>query len=151
MENLIRLYARGLLEPKANLSRVGDMLAGEIPAVVREVVERAKLSALGLQSIKGGVLVLTEDALLDSAHTMQMQIRLLNRSSEVSPTELEQFGSAFGKAAGEGLKGLAVLIGRGSNGQVYDANVDEVTGEMPAIDSRAQRTLALAAEPNHKR
>jgi transitional endoplasmic reticulum ATPase len=43
---LIRLYAGKLILPEEPLGRVGTRLTGQIPAVVREVVERAKLAAV---------------------------------------------------------------------------------------------------------
>lgn len=43
---LVRLYAGKLMVPGSDLDRAGDLLAGEIPALIREVVERSKLAAL---------------------------------------------------------------------------------------------------------
>lgn len=43
---LVRLYAGKLLKPDADLDKAGNLLAGEIPALIREVVERSKLAAL---------------------------------------------------------------------------------------------------------
>lgn len=43
---LVQLYARGLLRAGEDLSEVARKLDGMIPAVVREVVERAKLAAV---------------------------------------------------------------------------------------------------------
>lgn len=45
-ERLIHTYARGLLAEDADLSDVADIIAGWIPATIREVVERAKLAML---------------------------------------------------------------------------------------------------------
>lgn len=45
-ERLIRAYARELLDPTADLATVGTLLDGQIPATIREVVERAKLGML---------------------------------------------------------------------------------------------------------
>ena len=43
---LVRLYGGDLIDPNSDLSAVGDLLAGEIPALIREVVDRSKLAAL---------------------------------------------------------------------------------------------------------
>jgi transitional endoplasmic reticulum ATPase len=43
---LAMLYARGTLAPKDDYTAVGQKLAGQIPAVIREVVERSKLATL---------------------------------------------------------------------------------------------------------
>lgn len=43
---LVRIYARDLIDPDTDLTHVGIQLAGQIPAVIREVVERAKLYSI---------------------------------------------------------------------------------------------------------
>lgn len=45
-EVLLRQYARGLVHADETLNTVSRQLAGQIPAVIREVVERAKLAAI---------------------------------------------------------------------------------------------------------
>lgn len=44
---LVQIYARGLLENGTDLTEVGAALAGNIPATIREVVERSKLGMIG--------------------------------------------------------------------------------------------------------
>jgi transitional endoplasmic reticulum ATPase len=80
VEKLIRLYGRGLVPFSADLTIVGEALSGQIPAVIREVVERAKLSAIRLKmKDEAGFPLLTETALLDAAASMNMQLALLNK------------------------------------------------------------------------
>jgi SpoVK/Ycf46/Vps4 family AAA+-type ATPase len=43
---LLDLYGRGLISPAADLAQVARKLAGNIPATIRECVERAKLAAI---------------------------------------------------------------------------------------------------------
>jgi len=43
---LVSLYAGNLMAEDADLTSAGQLLAGEIPALIREVVERSKLAAL---------------------------------------------------------------------------------------------------------
>lgn len=45
-EKLIRLYSRDLLSADADLTGAGEALKGQIPASIREAVERAKLFAI---------------------------------------------------------------------------------------------------------
>lgn len=45
-EKVIRMYARELLHRDVDLSSLHDLIAGNIPAMLREVVERAKLAML---------------------------------------------------------------------------------------------------------
>jgi transitional endoplasmic reticulum ATPase len=77
VEKLVRLYGKGLVDPKADLKAVGGRLAGQIPAVIRECVERAKLSAIKV-SEPGAALVITGEAMLDAAEGMKNQLDLLN-------------------------------------------------------------------------
>lgn len=79
VERLIRVYGRHLVPKNADLQTVGERLAGSIPAVIREVVEKAKLSALKIGLPENGKLLLTPEALLDSAVSMTNQLELLNR------------------------------------------------------------------------
>ena len=73
---LVRMYAGNLLDPSYDLenSNVGDVLAGEIPAIIREVVERSKLAALRRES---GVLTLTPNDIEVTAHGMKAHMSLL--------------------------------------------------------------------------
>ncbi len=74
---LVQNYGRGLLSPTANLEKVGEMLDGKIPAVIREVVERSKMAAikrLKTDKIKGQVM--GED-LVAAARSMEAHARLL--------------------------------------------------------------------------
>ena len=76
VERLIKLYARDLLDPFETFVQVGAVLDGQIPAVIREVVERSKLSAISRQ--KGvGPLTLTESDLLIAAHGMMEHLTLM--------------------------------------------------------------------------
>ncbi|MFA7278726.1 MAG: ATP-binding protein [Sterolibacterium sp.] len=70
-ERLVKLYARGLLDEKADLKKIGIALAGKIPAFIREVTERAKIAAIGRTdggNIKGKVL---QEDLLAAASAME--------------------------------------------------------------------------------
>lgn len=79
VERLIRLYGRGLVPENVDLTEVGKKLAGHIPAIIRECVERSKLAAIKLSN--GGPLVITAEALLDAATTMAQQMDLLTKAA----------------------------------------------------------------------
>lgn len=84
VEKLVRLYGGKLVPENADLTEVGTKLAGQIPAVIRECVERSKLAAIKLSN--GGPLTLTGEALLDAALGMKNQLDLLAKGQEaVSP------------------------------------------------------------------
>lgn len=76
VETLIRRYAGDLLPARENIEPAATLLQGEIPAVIRECVERAKLSAVRL--CPDGGLRLSGEALKDAATLMRKQLDLLN-------------------------------------------------------------------------
>ena len=76
VQRLIRLYAGELLDMFEPLDTVSLELAGQIPAVIREVVERSKLSAISrLQG--SGTLSINEADLLIAAAGMKDHLRLM--------------------------------------------------------------------------
>lgn len=90
VEKLLRNYGGGMVARDADLSAVGRELQGNIPAVIAEVVKRAKLSQLSLQGPGERITGLSSAALLEAARTMSMQIALLRRDAaqpDVSPLE----------------------------------------------------------------
>jgi transitional endoplasmic reticulum ATPase len=74
---LLRSYGKGVISEKEDLTAVGEVLSGHIPAVIAEVVKRAKLYQIGLQAQGSKVAVISAEALLASANTMAAQVRLL--------------------------------------------------------------------------
>lgn len=72
VERLVRLYGRDMLEDDIHLGDVGRELAGNIPATVREVVERSKLGM-----ISRGDKELTAADLLIAARGMKAHLELL--------------------------------------------------------------------------
>ncbi len=84
VEKLLRVYGGNAIAAETNLAEAGKALDGAIPAVISEVVKRAKLAQLRLQKPGEKVNRLTEAALLEAARTMQSQLRLLKSRSEAS-------------------------------------------------------------------
>lgn len=78
VERLVRNYAGSALPFDEDLTEVGDILKGNIPAVIAEVVKRAKLAQLAIQAPGTRVETITAAALKDAAATMKRQIDLLN-------------------------------------------------------------------------
>lgn len=85
IEKLVRFYAGDTLAPDADLKKVGEVLAGNIPAVVAEVVKRAKLVQLRLQPKGTMVGRIDEEAFVEAAKTMQAQVQLLRERSAKPP------------------------------------------------------------------
>jgi len=82
VEKLIRLYGTTSIEPDTDLTKVGILLAGTIPAVIAEVVKRAKLSQLRLQPAGQKVTSISEQAFIEAATTMRAQVELIKKRSE---------------------------------------------------------------------
>jgi transitional endoplasmic reticulum ATPase len=101
VEKLLRVYGGENLAETTNLHQVGELLSGTIPAVIAEVVKRAKLSQLSLQKRGEKVTMLTESALIESASTMQAQLRLLNKDR--APKELPSIESVIKKVVDNSL------------------------------------------------
>jgi len=77
VQRLIRHYAGDLLEQGAKLTKSGEELKGQIPATIRECVERAKLGMIGRRGQ-----TLTDQDILTAALTMKNHLELLNRKVE---------------------------------------------------------------------
>jgi SpoVK/Ycf46/Vps4 family AAA+-type ATPase len=86
---LVRMYAGKLLDPAFELedSGVGDVLAGEIPAIIREVVERSKLAALRRDN---GNLLLTPGDIEITAKGMKAHMNLLKTPEPDNRSERER-------------------------------------------------------------
>src|SRR5262249_6291709 len=91
---LLHIYARGLLDAKSDLTEVGHSLAGNIPATIREVVERSKLAMIG----RGADSINAEDLLI-AANGMKEHLALL---APKTPTmnKYETLGRSFADAMG---------------------------------------------------
>lgn len=76
---LVQIYGGKTLSKTIDGHAVGKALDGQIPAVIAEVVRRAKLSELKYTEVGHPVQGLSTNALLDAALTMKHQLELLNR------------------------------------------------------------------------
>lgn len=114
VEKLLHMYGRGLINPSEDLSQVGERLAGKIPAVIRECIERAKLSAIKL-SKPGDKLVITSAALLDAAVGMDMQLKLLASDSH-HVSDSKKAGKLVGKV-------FTKLIEESQNGEIVETDL----------------------------
>ena len=84
VQQLLRVYARGLIAEDENLEMVGQELAGQIPATIREVVERSKLR--GISKINGNGLLINQQDLIYASREMKAHLALLNRPEEKETT-----------------------------------------------------------------
>lgn len=95
VQQLLRLYGRDMIPKNADLTKVGAELDRKIPAVIRECVERAKLSAIKF-STPGKALVLSPEALMDAAIGLRSQLELLADAKPVS--KMHEAGENMSKA-----------------------------------------------------
>lgn len=138
-ERIVRSYARGLLDSNTDLTDVGAATAGMIPASIREVVERAKLSML----IEGRTSLSSEDLRI-SAIGMKRHVALLEPKDN-DPTAAELLA--------EGLKAVLSEIVLGEMAEdlaTADGVRDESKKIIKSIGRNAQRidsveTIASAA------
>jgi transitional endoplasmic reticulum ATPase len=87
---LAKVYARDTWDEDEDYGPIGEQLSGMSAAVIREVVERGKLYAIG-QVPEGEEFKLPASALADSAATMERQLQLLNPKVEEPNTVGQQF------------------------------------------------------------
>ena len=94
---LMRIYARGLIAVNEDITEAGKELAGQIPAVIREVVERAKLYAIGRA---GDIDELKGTDLAASARGMKRHLELMKPREVVAVDPLTKaFGGVMEEAA----------------------------------------------------
>ena len=100
VERLIRYYAGPLLETSSNIKSAAAKLQGNIPATIREVVERAKMISM----IKGrtGEKSITGDDLDISAESMKRQLQLLIPKPVVQD-KVKLFGEVVGGHIAEAI------------------------------------------------
>lgn len=102
---LVRLYARKLIKADEDLSPAGDVLSGQIPATIREIVERSKLSMIGRQAT-----TLSATDLVIAANGMSAHLALLNKP-RAEPSAAERLASS-----------LVEVISGSSDAEGFDEN-----------------------------
>jgi transitional endoplasmic reticulum ATPase len=96
VEKLLRLYGRGRIAGSEDIREVCAMLAGQIPAVVREVVERAKLAAVARAETIEDATSLTGNDLRVATRRLLMQQGLFTPKTIDTDTAATSM-AAFGK------------------------------------------------------
>jgi hypothetical protein len=79
VEKLLRIYGGDAIPAETDLVGVSQQLEGRIPAVIAEVVKRAKLAQLRMQEPGTKVTTVTAEAIAEAASTMNSQLDLLYR------------------------------------------------------------------------
>ena len=104
-EKLMRIYARETLVAGADLTKAGKELAGQIPAVIREVVERSKLYAISRNpDADPSNIQVTGDDLEAAAIGMRNHLALLAPKKDNDTLE-KRFTDSFQEVMQQGIKG----------------------------------------------
>ena len=121
---LMRYYAHGLLErvSEDELKPAAEKLSGQIPSVIREVVERSKLAAIHRAS--GEINELTGSDVLIAAHGIMTHIDLLKEAPMDNRSDMEKAADRMGGH----LKQIAQLTTNGASKTVKP----ELEGTAPA-------------------
>jgi hypothetical protein len=140
-ERLVRLYGRGLIADEADLTRTGKMLDGQIPAIIREAVERSKLAAIADLS-PGQPMKVQAHHLEIAAIQCLEHAKLLSKEDDVEMTDLEVLGSAFGEVVVHGLRDVYEK----ANDAYYNSNGDS----KKVLDAGLEQMLDDAGRPGKK-
>lgn len=110
VERLIRMYGRDLIDKDMKFDAACDKLIGQIPAVIRETVERAKLGAISRQKSEKEPLRLNSIDLENAAEGMLHHVKFMQgRKFDPAQTPLGQILTLLGKSLGEAL-GSAEIV-----------------------------------------
>jgi transitional endoplasmic reticulum ATPase len=90
---LLRKYVGSAIASDDPLIKAGDVLAGEIPAVIAEAAKRAKLYAMGRNPDR---LVITDDDLAHAARGMGNHLRMLQENAGEADSPALRFTNAMG-------------------------------------------------------
>lgn len=93
-EKLIRVYGRDLIGANEDLTQAAKELAGQIPAMIRETVERSKLFAIRNHK-EGEDLVVTGENVRLAAVQMKGHMKLIENKGPRKLTNGEQLERAF--------------------------------------------------------
>lgn len=130
VERLIRLYAGDQLDPDADISEAAFIQAGNIPAIIGEVVKRSKLANLRLTGdLKSK---LTGEALRRSAEQMKGQLDLLNRPEQKEKSDLQLALQLMGQQIGESMR----LSMRAHDGLLIAADESPMVKAIQALSAQ---------------
>ncbi len=123
---LLKAYAGKLLPESESTARAAVELSGQIPASIRECVERAKLGMIGR-----GAKTLSDSDLVVAARTMKNHLALLNKDQK-KPTHAEKLAESL----------QAVVNGNKPTDEVGANSRDTTTSVIHRIDERTEEILS---------
>src|SRR5690606_29618018 len=119
VQRLIKLFAGNLLEANQDLTNVGKQLEGQIPAVIREVIDRSKLSAI--RRTKSNNAKINAADLETAARGMILHMQLLKGKTIDTRTEAEKATDVLGSHI------VAAMTGRSKSNGSKKESISAVT------------------------
>jgi transitional endoplasmic reticulum ATPase len=136
-ERLARQYGRGLIKEDEPLTNSKALLAGKIPAVIREIVERSKLAAIRLNETDD-TLNVTDDALVFAAEEMEEHVALLTPKAEDTRSETVKAADTIATVLREGI-----ASGRGAGPVLFPIRHTEVDPSEPEVEATMVKPFVL--------
>lgn len=132
VRKLVRLYGRSMIDPTDPLEKCAETLAGQIPAMIRECTERAKLYAIGRSDSDDGLMITDEDV-YNASIGMKPHMDLMDTQAEekADPTFQQMIDTAF-------LKSAEDIIEATQDALTAIGNVD---GWVQSIEQQLQRII----------
>jgi transitional endoplasmic reticulum ATPase len=109
-ERLIRIYGKGSIPESTDLQQVAAELEGQIPAVIAEVVARAKLRQLAMQERGTLVQALSAPALLNAAKAIRVEMALARKPEPLPQDQTSTLDLAVAGAVKRALNGEGELL-----------------------------------------
>lgn len=150
---LIEAFGGWLLEPGIDLTEVSNLLAGAIPATIREVVERAKLAML----MEDRELLNSEDLMTAALGMRRHQALLEPPAAELTPSEM--FAKGFLGLMGQQMGMETDWLGEQFGGTRFEIErqairtrdvLDKVASFARGAGAAAQIAAKEAGEANKK-
>lgn len=101
-ERLLKLYAGELLDPATDLAAAGRLFQGNSPAILNEVVQRAKLAALRRSGT--ATFSLTGEDFEVSIRTLRPQLELMTGDAKTTMPPIERAVEQLGQVMTRGLE-----------------------------------------------
>lgn len=124
VQKLVRHYGGDLISEDVDLSEVGEELKGQIPASIRECVERAKLGMIG----RGDNNLIAVDV-VTAAQTMKNHLALLNKEDKTE-TDAEKLASS-----------LRAIVGHSNGNGASDTVVRDAVGANLHVTQRVEKRV----------
>jgi transitional endoplasmic reticulum ATPase len=118
---LVKQYGGDLVKDGEDFTESGKRMDGMIPAVIREVVERAKLASLA----ENEEIVIDDASLAVAASTMKDQLELLREEEPDTRSDIEKAADRLNT----GLSFLSGLRGFTPEGEVIYDSTEQAAGE----------------------